>query len=227
MRIFGFPPFKDRRDAGRRLAGKLSRFKDERPVIFALPRGGVPVGYEISRSLGAPLDVFVSRKLGAPGQPEFGIGAVATGGVRVLNEEAIRRLGIPDDYVEYITAQETAEVERRLRYFRGERPEPDVVGRTAILVDDGLATGVTARAAVEALRLRRPERLVFAAPVCAAQTAELFRPEVDELVCLESPSDLGAIGFWYRNFEQTSDEEVVELLERARSERGTGERGTC
>src|SRR5215212_9444005 len=220
MRIFGLPPFEDRRDAGRRLAGKLSRFRGERPVIFALPRGGVPVGYEISRSLEAPLDVFVSRKLGAPGQPEFGIGAVAAGGVRVLNEDVVRRLGIPDDYVEQITARETAEVERRLRYFRGERPEPEVGGRTAILVDDGLATGVTARAAVEALRRRRPRHLLLAAPVRAAQTAELLRPEVDEMVCLESPSDLGAIGFWYRNFEQTSDEEVVELLERARSESG-------
>ena len=220
MRVFGFPPFEDRRDAGRRLAGKLSRFEDEQTVVFALPRGGVPVGYEISRVLEAPLDVFVSRKLGAPDQPEFGIGAVATGGVRVLNQDVVRRLGIPDDYVEQITAQETAEVGRRLRYFRGERPEPEVVGRTVILVDDGLATGVTARAAVQALRLRKPRRLVLAAPVCAAQTADLFEAAVDELVCLESPSDLGAIGFWYRNFEQTSDEEVVELLERARSERG-------
>ncbi len=188
-------------------------------MVFALPRGGVPVGYEISRSLGAPLDVFVSRKLGAPDQPEFGIGAVAAGGVRVLNEDVVRRLGITEDYVERITAQEIAEVGRRLRYFRGERPEPKVGGRTAILVDDGLATGVTARAAVEALRLRGPRRLVLAAPVCAAQTAQLLSPAVDELVCLESPSDLGAIGFWYRNFEQTSDEEVVELLQRARSER--------
>jgi predicted phosphoribosyltransferase len=220
MRVFGFPPFEDRRDAGRRLAGKLSRFEDEQTVVFALPRGGVPVGYEISRALDAPLDVFVSRKLGAPGQPEFGIGAVAAGGVRVLNQDVVRRLGIPDDYVQEITAQELAEVGRRLRYFRGERPETEVVGRTVILVDDGLATGVTARAAVQALRLRKPRHLVLAAPVCAAQTADLFRTAVDELVCLESPSDLGAIGFWYRNFEQTSDEEVVELLERARSERG-------
>jgi len=218
MRIFGFVPFDDRRDAGRQLAGRLSRYRDERPVVFALPRGGVPVGYEISRSLTAPLDVFVSRKLGAPGQPEFGIGAVAAGGVRVLNEDVIRRLGIPDDYVERVTAREITELERRLRYFRGERPELEVGGRTAILVDDGLATGVTARAAVEAMRLKEPRRLVLAAPVCAAQTAELIRPEVDELVCLESPSDLGAIGFWYKNFEQTSDDEVVELLERARSE---------
>jgi len=220
MRIFSSPPFEDRRDAGRRLAEKLARFRDEQPVVFALPRGGVPVGYEISQSLRAPLDVFVSRKLGAPGQPEFGIGAVAAGGVRVLNRDVVRRLGIPEDYVEQITAQETAEVGRRLRYFRGERPEPEVAGRTAILVDDGLATGVTARAAVQALRLREPRRLVLAAPVCAAQTAKLFKTQVDELVCLESPSDLGAIGFWYGNFEQTSDKEVVELLDRARSERG-------
>jgi predicted phosphoribosyltransferase len=219
VRIFGFPPFEDRRDAGRRLAEKLVRFRDERPVVFALPRGGVPVAYEISRSLGAPLDVFVSRKLGAPDQPEFGIGAVAAGGVRVLNEDVVRRLGITEDYVERITAQEIAEVGRRLRYFRGARPEPKVGGRTAILVDDGLATGVTARAAVEALRLRGPRRLVLAAPVCAAQTVNLLMPRVDELVCLESPPDLGAIGFWYRNFEQTSDEEVMELLQRARSER--------
>ena len=220
MKLFGRPPFEDRRDAGRKLAGRLARYREGRPVVFALPRGGVPVGYEVSRALGAPLDVFVSRKLGAPGQPEFGIGAVAPGGVRVLNEYAVRQLGIPHDYLESVTAREVSEVERRLRYFRGGRPEQDVEGRTAILVDDGLATGVTARAAVEALRRRRPARIVLAVPVCAAQTAELFGDEVDELVCLESPSDLGAIGFWYRNFEQTPDEEVVELLERAREEQG-------
>ncbi len=216
------PPFEDREDAGRRLAERLRRYRDERPVVFALPRGGVPVGYEISRSLGAPLDVFVARKLGAPGQPEFGIGAVAPGGVRVLNGNVVERLGIPADYLEAVTRRETAEVERRLRHFRGDRPEPEVRGRTVILVDDGLATGVTARAAVEALKRLEPRRLVLAAPVCAAQTAELLGPEVDELVCLEEPPDLGAIGFWYRNFEQTSDEEVIRLLERAR--RGGGGR---
>jgi putative phosphoribosyl transferase len=189
-------------------------------VVFGLPRGGVPVGYEISRSLGAPLDVFVSRKLGAPGQPEFGIGAVAAGGVRVLNTDVIRRLGIPEEYVERITAQEIAEVNRRLRFFRGGRPEMEVGGRTTILVDDGLATGVTARAAVEAMKLRKPGRLILAAPVCAAQTAELFASKVDELLCLASPSDLGAIGLWYKNFDQTTDEEVVQLLEEARNERG-------
>jgi predicted phosphoribosyltransferase len=146
--------------------------------------------------------------------------------VRVLNEYAVRQLGIPEDYLEGVTMREIAEVERRLRYFRGERPEPDVEGRTAILVDDGLATGVTALAAVEALRRRRPARIVLAVPVCAAQTADLFGSKVDELVCLESPPDLGAIGFWYRDFEQTPDEEVVDLLARAREERDAAERRT-
>jgi predicted phosphoribosyltransferase len=220
VRIFRSSPFEDRRDAGRKLAAKLSRFRGGGCVVFGLPRGGVPVGYEISRSLGAPLDVFVSRKLGAPGQPEFGIGAVAAGGVRILNTDVIRRLGIPDEYVDRITAQEIAEVNRRLRFFRGGRPEMEVGGRTAILVDDGLATGVTARAAVEAMKLRKPERLILAAPVCAAQTANVFASKVDELLCLASPSDLGAIGLWYRNFDQTTDEEVVQLLEKARDERG-------
>jgi putative phosphoribosyl transferase len=220
VRIFRSSPFEDRRDAGRKLAAKLSRFRGGGCVVFGLPRGGVPVGYEISRSLGAPLDVFVSRKLGAPGQPEFGIGAVAAGGVRILNTDVIRRLGIPDEYVERITAQEIAEVNRRLRFFRGGRPEMEVGGRTAILVDDGLATGVTAHAAVEAMKLRKPGRLILAAPVCAAQTAELFASRVDELLCLASPSDLGAIGLWYKNFDQTTDEEVVQLLEKARDERG-------
>ena len=216
--LHGEPPFEDRKDAGRRLASRLERYREERPVVFALPRGGVPVGYEISRSLGAPLDVFVARKLGAPGQPEFGIGAVAPGGVRVLNTYAVERLGIPEDYLERVTRTEMAEVERRLTHFRGERPELEVAGRTVILVDDGLATGVTARAAVESLKRLGPRRLILAAPVCAAQTAELLGPEVDELVCLEAPTDLGAIGFWYGDFSQTSDEEVVELLERARQE---------
>ena len=210
------PPFRDRRDAGGKLARVLDRYRQELPVVFALPRGGVPVAYEVALALEAPLDVLVARKLGAPDQPEFGIGAVAPGGVRVLNEYAVGRLGIQAGYLDRITAQETAEVERRLRHFRGDRPETPVAGRAAILVDDGLATGVTARAAVEALRLRGPGRLVLAAPVCAAQTAERLRPAVDDIVCLRCPPDLGAIGFWYADFGQTPDEEVVALLEEAR-----------
>src|SRR5918992_5406242 len=158
--------FEDRGDAGRRLAGLLEPYAEERPVVFALPRGGVPVGTEVSRFLGAPLEVIVSRKLGAPGQPEFGIGAVAPGGVRVLNERAVRALGIEEDYLEMVSARELAEAERRLRLFRGDRPYPDLEGRTAILVDDGLATGVTARAALPALRPLSPRRPIPPVPLC-------------------------------------------------------------
>jgi len=209
--------YEDRRDAGRRLAERLASYADERPVVFALPRGGVPVGVEVSRSLGAPLEIVVSRKLGAPGQPEFGIGAVAPGGVRVLNERVVRLLGIEEDYLEWVSAREAAEVERRLRLFRGDRPYPDLEGRTAVLVDDGLATGVTARAALLFLRRLNPRRLVLAVPVCAPQTAELLRPQTDDLVCLLAPADLEAVGLWYRNFEQVSDEEVIRLLGEVRS----------
>jgi len=211
--------FEDRVDAGRQLAERLAPYAEERPVVFALPRGGVPVGAEVSRSLGVPLEVIVSRKLGAPGQPEFGIGAVAPSGVRVLNERAVRALGIEEDYLEMISARELAEAERRLKLFRGDRPYPDLERRTAILVDDGLATGVTARAALLALRRMNPRRLVLAVPVCALQTAELLRPEADDLICLLAPANLEAVGLWYRNFEQTSDEEVVRLLEEVRLSR--------
>lgn len=208
--------FKDREDAGRRLAERLTRYRDDYPIILALPWGGVPVGYEISRALRALLDVFIARKLGVPGREEFGIGAVAQGGVRVLDERAMEALEIPEGCIERAAREETEEIERRLRLLRGDRAAPELGRRTAILVDDGLATGVTARAAIEALRQRRPRRL--AVPVCAAQTADLLRPEVDELVCLEAPSNLMAIGLWYEDFYQVEDEEVVELLERAMRE---------
>jgi putative phosphoribosyl transferase len=212
--------FEDREDAGRRLAERLSLYAQERPVVFALPSGGVPVGVEVARALEAPLEIVVSRKLGAPGQPEFGIGAVAPGGVRVLNERVVRTLGIEEDYLKWISAREFAEVERRLRLFRGDRPYPDLDGRTAILVDDGLATGVTARAALLALGRLSPRRLVLAVPVCAPQTAALLRPETDDLICLLRPPDLEAVGLWYRNFEQVPDEEVIRLLEEAWTQTG-------
>ena len=218
--------FRDREDAGRRLAERLAKYREESPVVLALPRGGVPVGYEIARSLGAPLDVFLSRKLGAPGREEFGIGAVTQGGMRVLNERAVEALEIPEEYIERIAKEETEEIERRLKLLRGKRgPEPEVRGRTAILVDDGLATGVTARAAIEALRRREPLRLVLAIPVCPAQTVESLRQEVDELIYLKAPSDLMAISLWYEDFYQVPDEEVIELLERAQRERE--ERGSA
>ena len=211
--------FRDREDAGRRLAERLAGYRGESPMVLALPRGGVPVGYEIAHALEAPLDIFLSRKLGAPGREEFGIGAVAQGGVRVLNERAVEALEIPEEYIERVAKEETEEIERRLLILRGDRPQPEVEGRTAILVDDGLATGVTARAAVEALRQRSPGCLVLAVPVCAAHSVELLRSEVEEMVCLEAPSNLMAISLWYQDFYQVGDEQVVELLERARRER--------
>lgn len=208
--------FKDRAAAGRRLAESLQEFRDENPILLALPRGGVPVGYEVARALNAPLDVMIARKLGAPGQPELGIGAIAPGGVRVLNEEAIDMLGIREAEIEAIAAEEERELARRLRRFRGDRPPPALRGRTVILVDDGLATGVTAKAAIRAIRKEEPRRIIFAVPVCASDTARSLSEEVDALVCLEAPPSFGAVGLWYQNFEQTSDEEVLEWLERAR-----------
>jgi predicted phosphoribosyltransferase len=213
--------FRDREDAGRQLAERIVELRYEDPIVLALPRGGVPVGYEISCSLEAPLDVFISRKLGAPGRPELGIGAVAQGGVRVLSARTVKALDIPREYIERVAERETTEIERRLRLLRGDRPEPEVQGRTVILVDDGLATGVTAWAAIRALTERDPRRLVLAVPVCAEQTTEAISSEVDELVCLETPSDLLAISLWYRNFEQVSDEEVIELLNN--NQRSTAE----
>ena len=209
----------DRADAGRRLAVRLAGYGDERPIVLALPRGGVPVGAEVSRSLGAPLDIFIARKLGAPEQPELGIGAVAQGGVLVLNERIVRALGLSEEHVRRAAEEELREVERRLRLLRGDRPEPLINGRTVILVDDGLATGATARAAVLALKERGPGRLVLAVPVCPPRTADLLRPEVDGLVVLETPEDFYAVGSYYGNFEQVTDEEVVRLLELARAER--------
>ena len=210
--------FLDRHDAGRQLAQPLLRYRDQNPIVLALPRGGVVVGYEVARALDCPLDVIVARKLGAPDQPELGIGAIAPGGVRVLDDYIIGALGISSEEIEQIATREGAEIERRLHRFRGDRPPPDLHDHTAIVVDDGLATGVTARAAIESVRGERPRRLVLAAPVCAAETARSFAALVDDMVCLHAPRDFRAVGLWYSDFDQTSDEEVVALLERARTE---------
>lgn len=210
--------FKDRTEAGRRLGGCLLDYRNTNPLVLALPRGGVPVGLEVSRVLGAPLDVFIVRKLGAPDQPELGIGAVAQGGTRLLNQYLLDRLGVSEAYLERVTRWEREEVERRSRLLRGDRSAPQTRGRTVILVDDGLATGATARAAIAAIRESEPRRLVLAVPVCAARTAEALRPEVDELVSLETPADLQAIGLWYEDFEQVPDAEVLVFLETARRE---------
>ena len=217
--------FRDRSDAGRRLAARLQGYAN-RPdvVVLALPRGGVPVGYEVARALGAPLDVFLVRKLGFPGQEELAMGAIASGGVRVLNTNLLRRFHVPDHTVEAIAARELAELERRERSYRGSTAPPPVRGRAVILVDDGLATGSTMRAAAAALRRMDPTRIVVAVPVGAESSCEEFGGIVDEVVCAETPEPFRAVGQWYDDFSQTTDEEVRELLERARAERADASR---
>lgn len=217
--------FRDRRTAGRHLARLLQHTRELNPIVLALPRGGVPVAYEIARDLGAPLDVFLVRKIGAPGHRELGIGAVAQGGVRVLNQAAISTLGVSQQDIARIAAEETAELERRLQQYRGDRPLPDLNGRTVILVDDGLATGVSAMAAIRALRRFHPARIILAAPVCAPETVAALRPDVDDIVCALMPRNFVAVGYWYRAFDQVTDAEVVELLDIARhqSESSTGD----
>jgi predicted phosphoribosyltransferase len=215
-------PFRDRRDAGRQLAEELRRrlgVEEARPadelLVLALPRGGVPVAYEVAAALGAPLDVFLVRKLGVPGREELAMGALASGGVRVLNADVTTALGITERELESVTAAEAAELARREQAYRGGRPAPDVRGRTVFLVDDGLATGSTMRAAVAALRQRGPRRLVVAVPVSAPETCEALRPLVDEIVCARTPEPMFAVGVWYEDFSPTTGEELRDLLARA------------
>jgi putative phosphoribosyl transferase len=208
--------FRNRVEAGRKLAAKLQRLRPERPVVVALPRGGVPVAYEVASALGAPLDVLVARKVGAPGHPELGIGAVAEGGVAFFDDRTIETLHVGREHVDRIAAAERAELSRRVTAYRGNEPPLDVRGRMVILVDDGLATGVTARAAIRALRSNGAASIVFAAPVCAPQTARLLSEEADRVVCVSEPAELFAVGAWYADFSQTGDDEVIALLRRAR-----------
>ncbi len=211
--------FLDRSEAGRRLAENLKKYA-RRPevMILALPRGGVPVGYELSHALGAPLDVFLVRKLGVPGHEELAMGAIASGGIRVLNREVIDSLGIPPQSIDRVAVREQAELERREREYRGGRRLPELRGRTTILCDDGLATGSSMRAAVAALRRQDAGRIVVAVPVAAARTCNLVRREVDEMVCLMTPPYFQAVGEWYKNFRQVGDDEVRALLARAENE---------
>ena len=211
--------FTDRTDAGRKLAASLERFRPRSPVIVALPRGGVPVAYQVAHALGAPLDVLVARKLGAPGHREFGIGAIAEGGAVYLDARHVYELGVSREYLDEVIQQESLELQRRVRAYRGDRPAIDVADRTVILVDDGLATGATARAAARSLRRHAPREVVLAVPVGPPSATLDLRAEVDEVVCLLTPAHLQAVGRWYERFDQTTDEEVIGLLARASQER--------
>jgi len=208
--------FRDRQDAGRQLAQALSGYAGRRDaVVLALPRGGVEVGYQVARALGLPMAVYLVRKLGVPGQPELAMGAIASGGVRVMNHDVVRSLGISDEQVEEVAAREQAELERREDVYRGERPMPDLTGHTVILVDDGLATGATMRAAVQAVRTQKPARIVVAVPTAPADTVGDFESLVDEMVCLVTPTPFFGVGGSYLDFSQTSDSRVCELLAKA------------
>jgi predicted phosphoribosyltransferase len=207
--------FRDRSEAGRRLAEHLGDFSRQDGLVLALPRGGVPVGFEVARALDAQFDVFLVRKLGVPGYEELAMGAIASGGVTVRNEDAVRGLGIPARVIEAVAARERKELERRERAYRDDRPAPEVRGRTVILVDDGLATGSTMRAAVAALRRQGPARIVVAVPVGAATTCAELQGEADGVVCASTPDPFFAVGAWYQDFAQTTDDEVRALLMRA------------
>lgn len=212
--------FRDRVDAGRRLAADLEEYAGRDDVlVLALPRGGVPVAFEVARALDAPLDLFLVRKLGVPGHEELAMGAIASGGVRVLNAHVVEMLRIPDAAIAAAAAQEEVELRRRDAAYRGDRLPPDVRGRTVIVVDDGLATGATMRAAVAALRAQEPAELVVAVPVAARETVDALAGEVDRVVCPLLPEPFQAVGLWYDDFNQTEDDEVRELLARAEAAR--------
>jgi putative phosphoribosyl transferase len=206
-------PFEDRKAAGRALAEHLRGYVGRSDVlVLALPRGGVPVAFEVAEALGAPLDLFLVRKLGTPGHPELAMGAIASGGIRVLNEDVIRWHGITSAAIDAVAREEQQELERREAAYRGGRPPVAIEGRVIILIDDGVATGSTMRAAVQAVRQRKPASVVVAVPVGARETCEELSAIADEVVCARTPAPFAAVGQWYLNFEQTSDEQVRQLL---------------
>ena len=211
-----YQAFIDRRDAGRVLALRLPEYRGrDDVVVLALPRGGVPVAYEVASALGVPMDVFLVRKLGTPGHRELAMGAIASGGVRVLNEDVVQWYGISDSAIERIAREEHEELQRRERAYRGTRPAPDLTGRIVILIDDGLATGSTMRAAAKAVRTHRPARVVIAVPVGAPQTCAELAAVADEVICARMPEPFSAVGQWYLNFDQTDDDEVREFLQKS------------
>lgn len=210
--------FQDRYDAGRRLAALLERYRGDHPVVLALPRGGVVVGYEVARALEAPLDVLLVRKLGVPGAEEIAMGAIAAG-TTLVDADLVARLGIPQSAIREAISRETEELNRRERAYRGDRPPVPIAGRTVIVVDDGLATGATAQAAVRSLRPRAPRRIVFAAPICSDDGAAALRRVADDVECLECPPEMQAVGWWYQDFSPTTDAEVVRCLREAAARR--------
>jgi putative phosphoribosyl transferase len=207
--------FSDRTEAGRALAERLRHLAGQNCIVLALPRGGLPVAYEVARALHAPLDVLNVRKLGVPSQPELAMGAVSTGGVRVLNDDVIREAGVTPSEIELATVAQRQEIGRRERLYRGERAAPKLEGRTVIVVDDGIATGATVRAAIAVIRAQKPRRLILATPVAAASTVSALSRDVDELVCVSAPVALYAIGLWYDAFPQLTDGDVQAVLARS------------
>lgn len=206
--------FKDRKEAGHQLAQKLNRYSDEPLIVLALPRGGLPVGLEVAKALNAPLNVIIARKLGLPGQTEFGVGAISEGNTLVLDNPTISAMGISQKDLEKVIDKEKEELNRRIKFYRQNKLMPDLSGKTVILVDDGLATGVTAKAAIKAVKKISPKKIIFASPVCAYDTALTLRSEVDDMVCIITPYDFLSVGHWYQNFPQLSDEEVIDILNK-------------
>jgi putative phosphoribosyl transferase len=208
--------FENRHEAGKLLASELARYKRSKPVILALPRGGVEVGFEIAKILRAPLDVLVTRKIGSLNNPEFGIGAISEGNERILDESTVNFLGIPKKDLEQAIEKEQKELNRRVAIYREGRPIPLLKDRTVILVDDGVATGVTARAAIVSIRKQKPKQVILASPVCAYSAVRKFQRLADKVICLTTPADFSAVGIWYRSFEQVTDEKVVKLLRQSK-----------
>ena len=215
-------PFKNRTDAGRRLAKALTQYKSLRPVVLALPRGGVPVAAEVAAALEAPLDLVLVRKVGAPNQPELAMGAVTDGAqpMVVRNSEIIEACSVSEQEFDAVASEELAKIERRRRRYIGDRTRAEVEGKVAIIIDDGIATGATTLAAIQAVRSRKPKELVLAVPVAPLDTVKKLHSEVDAIVCLDTPEELGAIGYFYRDFHQIGDEEVIATLKRFRKDEG-------
>lgn len=216
--------FENRNEAGKKLGSELLKYRKENPYILAMPRGGAPIGFEVAEVLHAPLDVLVVGKIGLSSNPEYGIGAIAEGGIKVLDSTAISVLGIDEDEINDTVELEEKELKRRVEIYRDGKPLPNLKGRTAILVDDGMATGMTAKAAIEVARKLNPKKVVLAMPVCALDTVEGFKKLADEVICLATPFEFMAVGLWYRDFAQISDEEVVNLLKEAQKRLQVGKR---